>query len=346
MTKITINHVAYEYKKTLSKTPLIEVMQAARLDNQHTVAIKIFHLDRLIENYKNNNVDKKKMAAYVSAQIEMEEKVLGLFQRFISSQLISGYIEYGCHYIVMPFFPGEYVNKEYLQSSFVVKKKIATSLVEEIKKLHENEFAHLNISLQSFLINDKNQAQLVGFSHCEYGHSLANEYFFRLKGLHIPPEIISHYDLKNNTHSLYGKETDMFALGMTWYELFYKKSFDKKQDEEERSRIMRYHQFYIDTLSFLSNEKTIFASIILDLIALEPNKRLTIHEIEHKLKTLQESCLTERLPVASIPKPKEHVIATPRAARVSCSCYSLFAVIVPTAILAIGSEYVRRRMFS
>lgn len=345
VTKLYIANTQYEYFKIISPTSLIEVVKAVRLDNNAIVAIKIFNIDNLINHYKKYHKDIKIIESYILNQIEIEKKSLRFFKNLIYFQKKSGYLKYGFYYIVMPFISGVAFCKDHLQEDFNEKIKISITLAEKIKKLHDQDYIHLNIGPSSILINDKCTAHLHDFSNAEY--IFQPKIFNRLKGVHVPPEIVNEYSqFREHAQYHYGKHTDVFAFGMILYELFYVKYFKYSENENNHNFIFKYNLFYIDALTFLSNEKTEFSYFILKMIDFFPVNRMTISDALFKLRSLTRLSLTKPFHAQPFVSQSEIVqqqkVIRPSSTGLATHRFSLFAAAVPGVVLAVGAEYLRR----
>jgi len=89
----------------------------------------------------------------------------------------------------------------------------------------------------------------------DYGCSakLENGTFLdKLKGSHIPPEAITAY--QKNVTGTYGFYSDIYGLGMTFYELLYGDYFDHSIDNTLQDFAERYRKYHVSVVNFLSKK--------------------------------------------------------------------------------------------
>ncbi|HQB40209.1 MAG TPA: SUMF1/EgtB/PvdO family nonheme iron enzyme [Candidatus Cloacimonadota bacterium] len=135
----------------------------------------------------------------------------------------------------------EYVRGSSLES-LIYKKNIKKSqllpysiqIAEALKEAHENNIHHTDLKPANILINDQNTVKIIDFSHPQIHKMLFNEEVQTSQ--YLAPELSN---LTNEPDKLDYNQQDIFAFGVTLYELLYKKLPFYKEEQVINYKIPR-----------------------------------------------------------------------------------------------------------
>ncbi|MBA3661957.1 MAG: protein kinase [Gammaproteobacteria bacterium] len=274
----------FELHKLLGKGAFGSVKKGILVKSGQIVAIKIQNVTSQIEYYFKTMGDKEKARVYVNKQIEIEDTLLKLTNQFISGLTRISVNNQEKHYSIMKYIDGIKLKNIFSQLSASEKIRCFIQLTEQLEFLHANHYLHLDVWPDNILFSNAK-----AILH-DYGCSAQLEngiYLSQLKGSHIPPEVICAY--KKNEICTYSTYSDIYALGMTMYELLYDKYYDYNADETLHDFANQYSNYHQQIIDFLSEKNDIMSQIINGLISINPADRLPTKEILNNLRLIQNN---------------------------------------------------------
>ncbi|WED42595.1 protein kinase domain-containing protein [Legionella cardiaca] len=273
---------AYELKKLLGKGAFGIVKKGKILKTGAKVAVKIQNITGLIEYHFKTIGDIEQARDYVESQIEVEDALLKLTGQHISSIRRKNLKNQEKHYSIMKYIEGDQLKNIFSDLSFQEKIQVFIELTRQVQFLHDNNYLHLDIWRENILFNG--QAIL----H-DYGCSaklLNGTFVSKLKGSHIPPEIIESQ--KKLVPCMYGKFSDVYALGMTFYELIYEDYYDYTLDKTFDDFIKRYTAYYMAVVDVLNSKEDLLAQLITKMITPNISQRILVIDILSGLNLIKE----------------------------------------------------------
>jgi serine/threonine protein kinase len=272
-----------ELHKALGKGAFGIVKRGTLLDSEQTVAIKIQNITSQIEYHYKTIKDMEKARLYVNKQIEIEDELLKLTGNFISSLTRVNLKNQEKHYSIMPYIEGVKLKEVFNTLSNHDKLKCLIQTTEQLQFLHKNNYLHLDIWRENILFNGK------AILH-DYGCSakLENgEYLSKLKGSHIPPEVIQSY--KKNKPCTYGVYSDIYGLGMTFYELLYDEYYNYDLDNSLDNFAERYGKYYTSVRSIVNSKNDLLSQTINNMININPENRISSDNVLNNLNLMKDS---------------------------------------------------------
>lgn len=243
------------------------------------------------------------------------------------------------HYLVLRSHSKCNVEHDYSKLNEIQKLKIACSMAQQVRLLHAHRILHLNISLQSFLVQPDHSVILNENNLCaEQMPVECNWVVTPLKGWHLPPENIL---ASKESLMRYSEKSDVFALGMVFFELFYNQYYGAVELENtKKEKIASYSEFYFTAFTFVSHDDSLVAPLICKMITNDVDQRITPAEAGDQLALMLKridapirECNAQPLPVTLPPIVKPAF---------SYSVCRLFAYGAIGAVAAVSAEYVRR----
>lgn len=272
----------YELNKILGKGAFGVVKQGMILKTGANVAIKIQNITQQIEYYFKSIGNLEQARTYVIHQIEREDSILQLTGQYIASVRRTNLKNQEKHYSIMRYIEGGKLKNIF--SDFSISKKLQAfiELTQQVQFLHDNDYLHLDIWPDNILWDGRAVLHDYG---C--GAKLLNGTFVsQLKGSHIPPEIIESH--KKHTPCIYRKSSDTYALGMTFYELFYEDYFDYTLHNTIDTFIKPYTVYYRKALKCLNSKGDLISGLIIQMINPDIKQRLLTTEILSSLVQIKE----------------------------------------------------------
>lgn len=281
---------AYEISTLLGKGAFGVVKEGYEINSGKRVAIKIQNMTEQIKYHIQTLVDLEITNQYVKNQVAIEDAILKLTGKLIASISHVNHKNEEKHYTVMEYINGPKIKNNYLKLSEKDKYACLLEIAEQLKFLHDNDYAHLDIWSDNILLSD--HANLV-----DYGCAakLVNGIAIsKLKGSHIAPEILKQHTM--GLPCVYDKSSDIYALGITFYELQYNSYYDFSLDNTLQSFIERYQKYHESVVFALTEDKiNPLADVILKMIC-DKNDRINISELVTVLKKYEpENNLHRRL---------------------------------------------------
>lgn len=274
---------AYELNKALGKGAFGVVKQGTILKTGERVAIKIQNITQQINYHVKTLGNREQAREYVLRQIEIEDYLLQLNKQLIGSNQRINLKNQEKHYSIMKYIDGVLLKDIFSTLSFQQKIQCFIDIAQQVRFLHEHQFVHLDIWQENILYN----GQAVLYDYGCAAQLIEGAYASKLKGSHIPPEVIAAH--QESKPCIYGTFSDVYALGITFYELFYyDEYYDYSLDNTLEDFTYRYTKYYENIKIFLQTQDDLFAQLIKEMITSDLNQRITTLAITPRLTLIKE----------------------------------------------------------
>jgi serine/threonine protein kinase len=169
-------------------------------------------------------------------------------------------------------------------------KPIILGIIEGLKYLHDNNIIHRDVKLENILINHHGTVKI-----CDFGFAIhkRNAPYYKIYGTasYIAPEIMKIYlnkQIKEGDDEKiiegYDEKIDIWSLGIIVYEMImgFHPVYNKDMDPEDLFKHVLGGKLQ------LMEEKLSFTMqyVILKMLKLEPNKRITLDELKRNISLL------------------------------------------------------------
>ena len=188
-------------------------------------------------------------------------------------------------YLIMPYYSNKdmffHIEENYLnqQRKMNVKQalKYALKMAEAIDALNTLGYAHLDVKLENFVLDDNNNPILIDYGSCQLFPM--EDTLFPLKydcgtKCYVSPEVFMNY---------YGNKSDVWSLGVCLYCMLTNSSLYEDIDDyfaSEQYKSLHVNNFYIADVPEFINE------LIGDMLQRFPAKRISIKNVIVELKSL------------------------------------------------------------
>ena len=188
-------------------------------------------------------------------------------------------------YLIMPYYPNKdmffHIEENYLKQhrKMNVKQalKYTLKMAEAIDALNTLGYAHLDVKLENFVLDDNNNPILIDYGSCQLFPM--EDTLFPLKydcgtKCYIPPEVFMNF---------YGNKSDVWSLGVCLYSMLTNSSLYEDIDDyfaSEQYKSLHVNNFYIADVPEFINE------LIGDMLQRSPAKRISIKNVIVELKSL------------------------------------------------------------
>ena len=179
--------------------------------------------------------------------------------------------------IIQEFVEGislrDYYNKEIRNQKGIsehkskIFKKIFKQIFEAMNYLHKNHMAHRDIKLENILMTKDYCIKIIDFGFGMYNPENKLQTFYCGTPNYMPPEIAFK-------QPYVGQKADLWSLGVLVYKLFCADFPFKGRNEKDLYKCIKKGKF-----TMASYTPEYIKSIIVNMIELDPNKRLTCENV-------------------------------------------------------------------
>ena len=254
----------YEIGHTLGKGAYAKVKQVTNTITQEDYAMKIYDKDKL-----NDNSKKKCIYREIEILKRVNHKNIAKLVEVINTQ---NHI-----LIVQELVTGislrDYYNREIRNQKGIsehkakIFKKIFKQIFEAMNYLHKNYIAHRDIKLENILMTREYEIKIIDFGFGMYNPENQLQNFFCGTPNYMPPEIAFK-------KPYVGQKADLWSLGVLIYKLYCADFPFKGKNEKELYKSIKRGRF-----TFASYTPDYIRRIIVKMIDLDPNKRLTCENV-------------------------------------------------------------------
>ena len=254
----------YEIGKVVGKGAYAIVKIVTNLLTKEKFAMKIYEKEKL------NDISKKKC---VYREVEILKRVnhenIAKLKDVINTpkQIL----------IVQEFVEGislrDYYNKEIRNQKGIsehkskIFKKIFKQIFEAMNYLHKNHMAHRDIKLENILMTKDYCIKIIDFGFGMYNPENKLQTFYCGTPNYMPPEIAFK-------KPYVGQKADLWSLGILIYKLFCADFPFKGKNEKDLYKSIKKGKF-----TMASYTPEYIKTIIINMIELDPNKRLTCEDV-------------------------------------------------------------------
>jgi len=236
-----------------------EVFLGTNEKNGEIVAIKVISKERLPEEVWRTESKAHKL-------VNNHPNVLRVYDRFQSAKNFYLITEY-CPERDLRKILTERKNKPMEESKAL---KILAGLTNAVEHVHNHGMIHRDIKVENVLFKD-GQPKLADLGSVTFKEK-CNDYV-GTEG-NLAPEVIL---LNDENETFYGKEADIWSLGILFHELLYgKRPFDHLKPSEAREMIIKTN-FEAPKDGFVSEETR---DLLTRMLTRDPAKRITIKQMK------------------------------------------------------------------
>ena len=254
----------YEIGNTLGKGAYAIVKEVTNINSQEKFAMKIYEKEKL------NDISKKKC---VYREIEIlkrikHKNIAGLIEVINTPKQILIIQE-----LVKGISLREYYNREVRnqkgisEHKSIIYKKIFKQIFEAMDYLHKNHVAHRDIKLENILMTKDYEIKIIDFGFGMFNPDNKLQTFFCGTPNYMPPEIAFK-------KPYIGQKADLWSLGVLVYKMYCADFPFKGKNEKELYKAIRKGKF-----TMASYTPDYIRKIILNMIEIDPNKRLTCENV-------------------------------------------------------------------
>ena len=254
----------YEIGKVVGKGAYAIVKIVTNLLTKEKFAMKIYEKEKL------NDISKKKC-------VYREVEILKRVNHENIAKLIDVINTPKQILIIQEFVQGislrDYYNKEIRNQKGIsehkskIFKKIFKQIFEAMNYLHKNHMAHRDIKLENILMTKDYCIKIIDFGFGMYNPDNKLQTFYCGTPNYMPPEIAFK-------KPYVGQKADLWSLGILIYKLFCADFPFKGKNEKDLYKCIKRGKFIM-----ASYTPEYIKKIILNMIELDPNKRLTCEDV-------------------------------------------------------------------
>jgi len=272
----TINHnqtqnkndklAKYEIGNTIGKGAYAKVKIVTNMLTKEKSAMKIYDKDKL-----NDNSKKKCVYREIEILKRINHKNIAKLVEVINTQnhiLIVQELVNGIS--LRDYYNREIRNQKGIsEHKAMIFKKIFKQIFEAMNYLHKNHMAHRDIKLENILMTRDYEIKIIDFGFGMYNPDDKLQSFFCGTPNYMPPEIAFK-------KPYVGQKADLWSLGVLVYKMYCADFPFKGKNEKELYKAIKKGKFVM-----ASYTPDYIKKIIVNMIELDPNKRLTCENVLH-----------------------------------------------------------------
>ena len=254
----------YEIGQVLGKGAYAIVKIVTNIITKEKYAMKIYEKEKLNDNskkkcvYREVEILKRVNHVNIAKLIEVinTPKQILIIQEFVEGISLR-----------------DYYNKEIRNQKGIsehkskIFKKIFKQIFEAMNYLHKNHMAHRDIKLENILMTKDYCIKIIDFGFGMYNPENKLQTFYCGTPNYMPPEIAFK-------QPYVGQKADLWSLGVLVYKLFCADFPFKGRNEKDLYKCIKKGKFIM-----ASYTPEYIKSIIVNMIELDPNKRLTCENV-------------------------------------------------------------------
>ena len=256
----------YDIGHTIGKGAYAKVKIVTNLITQEKCAMKIYDKDKL-----NDNSKKKCVYREIEILKRINHRNIAKLVEVINTQnhiLIVQELVNGIS--LRDYYNREIRNQKGIsEHKAMIFKKIFKQIFDAMNYLHKNHMAHRDIKLENILMTREYEIKIIDFGFGMYNPENKLQNFFCGTPNYMPPEIAFK-------KPYVGQKADLWSLGVLVYKMYCADFPFKGKNEKELYKAIKKGKFVM-----ASYTPDYIKKIIVNMIELDPNKRLTCENVLH-----------------------------------------------------------------
>ena len=256
----------YDIGHTIGKGAYAKVKLVTNMITQEKCAMKIYDKDKL-----NDNSKKKCVYREIEILKRINHRNIAKLVEVINTQnhiLIVQELVNGIS--LRDYYNREIRNQKGIsEHKSMIFKKIFKQIFDAMNYLHKNNMAHRDIKLENILMTKEYEIKIIDFGFGMYNPENKLQNFFCGTPNYMPPEIAFK-------KPYIGQKADLWSLGVLVYKMYCADFPFKGKNEKELYKAIKRGKFVM-----ASYTPDYIKKIIVNMIELDPNKRLTCENVLH-----------------------------------------------------------------
>ena len=256
----------YEIGHTIGKGAYAKVKVVTNIITQEKFAMKIYDKNKL-----NDNSKKKCVYREIEILKRINHKNIAKLIEVINTQnhiLIVQELVNGIS--LRDYYNSEIRNQKGIsEHKAMIFKKIFKQIFDAMNYIHKNHMAHRDIKLENILMTKEYEIKIIDFGFGMYNPEEKLQNFFCGTPNYMPPEIAFK-------KPYVGQKADLWSLGVLVYKMYCADFPFKGKNEKELYKAIKKGKFVM-----ASYTPDYIRKIIVNMIELDPNKRLTCENVLH-----------------------------------------------------------------
>ncbi len=267
------------------------VKRALNLQSNKEVVAKIHDIDKAYEVQRKltkREVVDASVVNFVDSQLETEENLTKALNRFYGSMFRVNSKGIRKKYVFMEYFKGENLaGRLKVDLSVHEKIKLVMQIAQEVKRIHDLGYLHLDLSLFNILYDG--QVRIIDFGLSAF---LKTEASVKgdFRGSHIPPEMFEQHE--RDGKCILSPKVDIFAFGMIMYEMFSSNKFDPYKCTEYEEYKAYYTTFYQTALREIAvgQDDEPWKKMVSKLVDQNAENRINLDQVNEELNEYEKNC--------------------------------------------------------
>ncbi|CAD8134118.1 unnamed protein product [Paramecium pentaurelia] len=255
----SLENKGYKIQSLLGKGAFGKVFKGLKNNNQQQVAIKTIEISRFSEN---DGIFGQLVQSEIQAlKMIKSDHVVGFVDTFSDMKYC---------YIIMEYCDSGDLENQLKNPNFKITEQDALGIFKQILKglrdLHSKYIIHRDLKVQNILVHNNSIYKIADLGFCKLLQAADQESRLQLGSLFtMAPEIFNQKP--------YGLSSDMFSLGVIFYQILYNRYPFKQKD---------YLQDYQPNINFQKNkievsEKT--QNLLFQMLQFDPQKRISFKDL-------------------------------------------------------------------